>query len=85
MGRVVPRVRQVFKGGNFSFMNLEIVANSNSCRNTSIFYLINEIFAAETNHWEVLTAETNQWRKIFALKKETNLLKAGYTSLLLIS
>ena len=27
--------------GNISFLNLEIVANSNSCRNVSIFYLIN--------------------------------------------
>ena len=26
---------------NYSFLNLEIVANSNSCRNISIFYLIN--------------------------------------------
>ena len=30
--------------GNFSFFNLEIVAYSNSCRNISIFYLINWIF-----------------------------------------
>ena len=35
------RVQQVFKGGNYSFLNLEIVANSNSCHNISIFYLIN--------------------------------------------
>ena len=34
--------------GNYSFLNLEIVANSNSCRNISIFYLINWTFAAET-------------------------------------
>ena len=27
--------------GNYSFLNLEIGANSNSCRNISIFYLIN--------------------------------------------
>ena len=27
--------------GNYSFLNLEIVANSNSCYNISIFYLIN--------------------------------------------
>ena len=26
---------------NYSLLNLEIVANSNSCRNISIFYLIN--------------------------------------------
>ena len=30
------------------FLNLEIIANSNSCRNISIFYLVNWIFAAET-------------------------------------
>ena len=34
--------------GNYSFVNLEIVANSNSCGTISIFYLINLIFAAET-------------------------------------
>ena len=41
-------MRQVFKGGNYSFFNLAIVANSNNCRNFSIFYLINLIYAAET-------------------------------------
>ena len=30
------------------FLNLEIVANSNSCRNISILYMINTISAAET-------------------------------------
>ena len=33
---------------NFSYLNLEIVANSNSCCNISFFYLINWIYAAET-------------------------------------
>ena len=33
---------------NYSFLNLEIVANSNSCHNISIFYLINWILASET-------------------------------------
>ena len=33
---------------NYSFLNLEILANSNSCSNISIFYLINLFFAAET-------------------------------------
>ena len=32
---------------NYSFLNSEIVANSNSCRNISIFYLINLLFDAE--------------------------------------
>ena len=30
--------------GNYSYLNLEIVANSNSCCNISIFYLINGFF-----------------------------------------
>merc|ERR1711956_119626 len=34
--------------GHYSFLNLEIVDNSNSCRNISIFYLINKILTAET-------------------------------------
>ena len=34
--------------GNYSFFNLKIVANSYSCRNISIFYLINWIFTAKT-------------------------------------
>ena len=34
--------------GNYSFLILEIVSNSNSFINISIFYLINWIFAAET-------------------------------------
>ena len=33
---------------NYSFLNLKIVVNSNSCRNISIFYLTNWIFAVET-------------------------------------
>ena len=31
-----------------SFLDLEIAANSTNCRNITIFYLINWIFAAET-------------------------------------
>ena len=34
--------------GNDSCLNLEIVANLNSCHNISIFYLMNWIFAMET-------------------------------------
>ena len=34
--------------GNYSFLNLEIVANSSSCCNISILCLINRIFAAES-------------------------------------
>ena len=33
---------------NYSFLNLEIVANSNSFRDISIFYFVNWIFAVET-------------------------------------
>ena len=40
---------------NYSFLNLEIIANSNSCRNISILYLIN---------W-FLDAETIQGRKLY--------------------
>jgi hypothetical protein len=43
--------------GNYSFLNLEIVANSSSCRNISIFYLINWILAAETIHGQKLYEE----------------------------
>ena len=34
--------------GNYSFLNFEIAANSNSCRNISNYYWINWIFTAET-------------------------------------
>ena len=34
--------------GNYSFLNMEIVENSNSCRKFQFFYLINWNFAAET-------------------------------------
>ena len=34
--------------GNYSFLNLEIVENSNSCRKFQFFYLINWFFAVET-------------------------------------
>jgi hypothetical protein len=34
--------------GNYSFFNLEIVSNSNSFLNISIFYIINYFFNAET-------------------------------------
>ena len=42
------RISSYSFSGIYSFLNLEIVANSNSCRNISIFYLINWIFAVET-------------------------------------
>ena len=42
---------------NHSFLTLEIVANSNSCCNISIFYLINWIFAGETIQGRKLFAE----------------------------
>ena len=42
---VVPHI---VSAGNYSLWNLEIAANSNSCPNISIFYIINCIFAAET-------------------------------------
>ena len=45
----------------YSFLNLEIVANSNSCCNISIFYLINWFFAAET----IQRKETIQGRKLY--------------------
>ena len=37
----IYRISSYIFHGNYSFLNLEIVANSNSCRNISIFYLIN--------------------------------------------
>jgi hypothetical protein len=45
--------------GNYSFLNLEIVANSN----ISIFYLINWIFAAETIQERKLFKDGNYMRK----------------------
>ena len=38
----------LFSAETILFFNLEIIANSNSCRNISILYLINKIFAGET-------------------------------------
>ena len=49
--------------GNYSFLNLEIVANSNSCRNIYIFYLINWFFAAETIQGRKLFKGGNYMRK----------------------
>ena len=46
-----------------SFLNLEIVANSNSCRNISIFYLINWIFGTETIQGRKLFKGGNYMRK----------------------
>ena len=40
--------REIYSRGLF-FFDSEIVTNSNSCRNISIFYLLNCSFAAETN------------------------------------
>ena len=49
--------------GNYSFLNLEIVANiSNSCRNISIFYLINKLNFCCRNYSR---EETIQWLKIY--------------------
>ena len=63
---------------NYSFLNLEIVANSNSCRNISIFYLINWIFDAETIlgwkqyeemvcYWKCFFRDGNFFRFIFLI------------------
>ena len=49
--------------GNYSFSNLKIVANLNSCRNISIFYLINWFFAAETIQGRKLIKDGNYMRK----------------------
>ena len=49
--------------GNYSFLHLEIVAISNSCRNISFFYLINWIFAAETIEGRKLCKGGNYMRK----------------------
>ena len=48
---------------SYSFLNLEIIANSNSCRNISIFYLINWIFAARTIQRRKLFKGRNYMRK----------------------
>ena len=48
---------------NYSFLNLEIVANSNSCRNIVIFYLINVIFAAEIIQGRKIFKSGNHMRK----------------------
>ena len=57
--------RQVFKGGHYCILNLEIAANSNSCRNISIFYFI--IFAAEAM----------QGRKLYEEIRYSNFLLRG--------
>jgi hypothetical protein len=55
------RISSYSFSGNYSFLDLKIVANSNSCRNISIFYLINRIFAAEPIQGRKLFKETG-WR-----------------------
>ena len=51
----------------YSFLNLEIVENSNSCRNISISYLINWYFAAETIQGRKLYEEIRLFpRKLLA-------------------
>ena len=45
------------KCGHHSFLNLEIVGNSNSCRNISTFHLIDWYFAAETIQGRILFEE----------------------------
>ena len=47
-GHFTYRISSYSFRGNYSFLNLEIVANSNSCGDNSTFYLINWIFALET-------------------------------------
>ena len=39
---------------NYSFFNLKIIANLNSCHNISISYLIHWFFAAETIRWTTM-------------------------------
>ena len=54
---------------NYSFLNLEIVANSNSCHNISIFYLVNRNFCCgkysreESIHGRKLFKGGNYMRK----------------------
>ena len=43
--------------GNYSFLNLEIVANPNHCHNISVFYLISWIFSMETIQGQKLYEE----------------------------
>ena len=43
--------------GNYSCLNLEIVANSNRCHNISVFYLISWIFSMETIQGQKLYEE----------------------------
>ena len=43
--KIIYRISSYSFCGNYSFLNLEVVANSNSCRNISFFYLTNWIFA----------------------------------------
>ena len=61
------------------FLNFEIVVNSNSCCNISIFYLINWIFAAETICWNTVANLDWQWLhlKLLLLSKGRYHLFAG--------
>ena len=54
---------------NYSFLNLEIMPNLNSCRNISIFYLIHWIFAAKTIQGRKLFKGGNYMRQYGRLKK----------------
>ena len=57
---------------NYSFLHLEIVSNSDSCRNIWIFYLINWIFAVCENYSR---EETIQGRKLYEKIRYLYLLK----------
>ena len=48
MRRLTRAARKSLVHTVFSFLHFETLANSNSCRNISIFYLINLLFEAET-------------------------------------
>ena len=63
----MSQLRAVFphivSGETIIFLNLDIVVNSNSCRNISFFHLINWIFAAETIQGRKLFKSGNYMRK----------------------
>merc|ERR1740129_17139 len=67
--------------GNYSFLNLEIVPNSNSCRNISILYMINTISAAETIQGRKLYEEYSI--QMVQLKKKLIIFPSKKTRLLL--
>ena len=49
--------------GNYTFLNLWNIANSNNCRNISIFYSMDWTFAVETISWRKLFKGGNYMRK----------------------